>query len=150
MEILYWHWVLLGIALCIAEMFLTSFTLLWFGLGALIVGVLVWLVPQLELTVQLLIWAITSCGFAIFWFKYFKPRMVDKTFAGLARDAAIGESGQVIKAPLAGGRGVVRFTTPVLGSDEWEFICDDTVATGDRVFIKEFSGNTLIVVKLSN
>jgi membrane protein implicated in regulation of membrane protease activity len=43
----------------------------------------------------------------------------------------------------------MRFTTPVLGDDEWDFICDTEVALGDRVHIKEISGNTLIVVKLS-
>ncbi len=42
----------------------------------------------------------------------------------------------------------MRFTTPLLGADEWEFICDQTLSLGDRVFVKEFSGNTLVVVKL--
>jgi hypothetical protein len=44
-------------------------------------------------------------------------------------------------------RGKVRFTTPVLGDDEWDFICDIDVSIGDRVYIKEISGNTLIVTK---
>jgi hypothetical protein len=35
----------------------------------------------------------------------------------------------------------------VLGDDEWEFICDEPVALGDRVMITEISGNTLIVKK---
>ena len=51
-----------------------------------------------------------------------------------------------VKVPEGGQRGVVRFTTPLLGADEWPFICEDDVAVGDRVFIKELSGNTLIVV----
>jgi inner membrane protein len=42
----------------------------------------------------------------------------------------------------------VRFSTPVLGDDEWEFICEQSVDVGDRVHIKDFSGNSLIVVKL--
>jgi hypothetical protein len=51
----------------------------------------------------------------------------------------------VIKAPAEGRRGVVRFTTPLLGSDEWPFICQETVVPGNRVFVKDISGNTLIV-----
>lgn len=148
LDIAYWHWLVLGIALIIFEIFLPSFTVLWFGLGAVIVGIILWLFPDMVMPMQLGIWIIASCGFALFWFKALKPKMIDKTTAGIAREAAIGEAGQVIKAPVAEGRGMVRFTTPVLGSDEWEFICEQTVAVGDRVFIKEFSGNTLIVVKL--
>jgi membrane protein implicated in regulation of membrane protease activity len=148
LELAYWHWLVLGIALVVFEIFIPSFTVFWFGLGAIVVGIVLWLLPDISAAVQLAIWIVASCGFAIFWFKALKPRMIDKTTAGLARESAIGEAGQVIKVPVADGRGVVRFTTPVLGSDEWEFICEQTVALGDRLFIKDFSGNTLIVVKL--
>ncbi|WP_461481046.1 NfeD family protein [Porticoccus sp.] len=147
-ELASWHWLVLGIVLVIMEIFIPSFTIFWFGLGALIVGVLLLFIPHLSLTGQLLVWLLASCAFALLWFKYFKPRMIDKTTAGIARESAIGESGQVIKVPMGERRGIVRFTTPVLSADEWEFICEQEVAEGDRVFIKEFSGNTLIVVKL--
>ncbi len=148
-ELAYWHWLLLGIALIILEIFTASFTVFWFGLGALVVGIALWLFPGVGLGGQLAIWIIASVASTILWFKYLKPKMVDKTKAGISREAAIGESGQVIKAPVAGGRGEVRFATPVLGDDEWEFICEQDVQVGDRVFIKDFSGNTLIVVKLN-
>lgn len=147
-ELLYWHWLLLGIVLIIAEIFVPSFTILWFGLGAIVVG-LTTLAVEMSFTGQIVLWAAASSAFTVLWFKYFKPKMVDRTTAGIAREAAIGESGQVIKAPVDGGRGVVRFTTPILGDDEWEFISEHSVEIGDRVHIKEFSGNTLIVVKLS-
>lgn len=147
-ELATWHWLVLGILLVIMEIFIPSFTVLWFGLGALVVGVVLWPLPELPLAAQLLIWIVASCLFAILWFKYFKPRMIDKTTAGIAREAAVGESGQVIKVPAGERRGVVRFAIPILSADEWEFICEQDVAVGDRVFIKEFSGNTLIVVKL--
>lgn len=147
-ELATWHWLVLGILLVIMEIFIPSFTVLWFGLGALVVGVVLWPLPELPLALQLLIWVIASCLFVLLWFKYFKPRMIDKTTAGIAREAAVGESGQVIKVPVGESRGVVRFSIPILSADEWEFICEQDVAVGDRVFIKEFSGNTLIVVKL--
>ena len=148
-DIAYWHWLVLGIALVVVEIFLPSFTVFWCGLGAVVVGIVLWLFPGMVLGGQLAVWIIASCAFTIFWFKYFKPKMIDKTNAGVARDAAIGEAGQVIRAPVAGGRGEVRFSTPVLGSDEWEFICEQEVSVGDRVHVKDFSGNTLIVVKLN-
>lgn len=147
-ELLYWHWLVLGIALAIAEIFFASFTVLWFGLGAILVGILLAVFPATSFEIQLLLWIVFSAGFAVFWFRYFRPRMIDKTKAGIAREAAIGESGIVIKIPQEGSKGVVRFTTPILGDDEWEFICEQPLALGDRVHIKDFSGNALIVVKL--
>ena len=146
-ELLYWHWLVLGIALMVLEIFLASFVVLWFGIGALVVGVCQWLVPGLPFAAQLSIWLVASTAMAVIWFRYFKPHMVDRTRAGIAREALIGEVGQVIRAPRDGGRGVVRFSVPLLGSDEWEFICTDPVAPGDRVAIREFSGNTLVVAR---
>ena len=147
-ELLYWHWLVFGMILVAAEIFIPSFTILWFGLGALVVGLLM-LVLELNFPAQILVWTVSSVVCTVLWFKYFKPKMIDKTSAGISRDAAIGEAGQVIKVPTEHSRGQMRFTTPVLGDDEWDFICDSDVALGDRVHIKEISGNTLIVVKLS-
>lgn len=147
-ELQYWHWLVFGMLLVAGEIFIPSFTILWFGLGALFVGLLM-LLTDLNFPAQILVWTISSVLFTVLWFKYFKPKMIDKTSAGITRDAAIGESGQVIKAPTEHSRGQVRFTTPILGNDEWDFICDSQVALGDRVHIREISGNTLIVVKLS-
>ncbi len=146
-QLLYWHWLLLGVVLVVLEIFLTSFVVLWFGIGALVVGLFLWAAPGLPFAAQLLIWLIASTAMAVVWFRCFKPRMTDRTRAGIAREALIGESGQVIRVPAEGGRGLVRFSVPLLGSDEWEFICADAVAPGDRVVIRDFSGNTLVVAR---
>ena len=34
-----------------------------------------------------------------------------------------------------------------MGADEWQFICNQKVDIGDRVAVKEVSGNTLVVEK---
>ncbi len=143
----YWHWLVFGMLLILFEIFLPSFTIFWFGLGGLVVAGLVLLFSGISLTAQLFIWAVASCMFTFLWFKFVRPLMTDRTRAGIAREAAIGETGQVIREPVAGHRGVVRFSTPLLGSDEWPFICDTSVALGDRVTVAEFSGNTLVVKK---
>jgi len=145
--ILYWHWLIIGMVLLISELFLGSMAIFWSGIGALVIAGIIYLVPDISLTWQLFIWAVLS-GFVTFlWFRYFKPLMIDRTKAGLSREAALGEAGIVIRPPADGTRGVVRFVTPLLGSDEWPFICEQEVATGDRVFVKDISGNTLVVEK---
>ena len=62
------------------EIFIPSFTILWFGLGALFVGLLMLLTdsifpPRSDLDYLL-------CILHFLWFKYFKPKMIDKTSAG--------------------------------------------------------------------
>ena len=147
LTVLYWHWLVFGMLLIIAELFIPSFTIFWFGLGAFIVGGLLFLLPGMSLSWQLFCWAVASCVFTFLWFKYFKPLMVDRTKAGMAREAIIGESGQVVKVPAEKQHGIVRFAIPLLGSEEWPFICEETVSIGDRVFVRDISGNRLIVEK---
>ena len=146
-KLLYWYWLVFGMLLIMAEIFIPSFTVFWFGLGAIIVAIILWLLPDMAVSWQLFIWAIASIVFTALWFKFLKPLMTDRTKAGISREAISGESGQVIRTPEADRRGIVRFTTPLLGSDEWPFICEQAVDSGDRVFVKDISGNTLIVEK---
>lgn len=150
MTLEYWQWLVFGILLIIAELFIPSFTIIWFGLSALSVGVLLWVLPTLTLTLQILLWAIFSALMAAFWFLVMKPRMLDKTRAGMSREALLGETGQVIRTPEGDRRGLVRFSKPLLGSDEWTFICDEPVHLGDRVQIRDVSGNTLVVSPKTN
>lgn len=145
--IAYWHWLIFGMALLIAEMFLGSMTIFWFGLGALVIAALLFFIPGMGLTWQLFVWAVLSFVLTAMWFRYFKPRMADRTKAGIPREAVLGEMGIVIRAPEEGSRGTVRFSIPLLGSDEWPFICHQEVKRGDKVAVKEISGNTLIVEK---
>jgi membrane protein implicated in regulation of membrane protease activity len=145
----YWHWLVFGMVLIMAEIFVPSFTIFWFGLGGIVVAGLLLTGADISFTWQLFTWAIASCIFTFLWFKFIRPRMTDQTRAGIAREAAIGEIGRVIRIPAQEQRGVVRFTIPLLGSEEWPFICDSAVAVGDRVTVVDISGNTLVVQKHS-
>ncbi len=149
-QLLWWHWLVFGMLLMLAEIFVPSFTIFWFGLAGLVVAVLLWLVPELAISLQVAGWAVASIGFTLAWFRFFKPTMTDRTKAGLSREAVVGETGQVIRGPQEGRRGVVRFSLPLLGDDEWEFISGDEVAVGDRVVVVDVSGNTLVVSKKGN
>ena len=87
--LLYWHWIVFGLALMVTEIFLGSFFIFWFGAAATFVGLLLVPFPELSETTQIIIWAITSTAFALAWFKIIKPLNVDKTKAGLSREALV-------------------------------------------------------------
>jgi inner membrane protein len=142
-----WHWLVFGMVLILSELIVPSFTIIWFGCGAVLVAGLSWLIPGLTISLQLFFWAIASILFTALWFLIFKPKMTDKTKAGISLEAVLGESGLVIRIPVVNVRGAVKFTTPLLGAEEWQFICQEKVALGDRVTVIDVSGNTLIVKK---
>ena len=146
MHIEIWQWLVLGIALCVIEIFVPSFTLLWFGLGAFVVALIAALVP-LSFSIELFIWAVSTAVFAIAWFRFFKPRMLDKTKAGVSREAAVGQIGTVIKTGSEHVRGQIRFSVPLLGAEDWPYICETELAIGDRCRVKDVLGNTLLVEK---
>ena len=142
----YWHWLVFGIVLIALEAVLPSFVAFWFGVGAVLVGVIMLAAP-LDFTLQLLVWLGFSGTALIAWFRWIRPNMRDRTTSGLARESIMGETGMVIRLPQEHRRGMLKFSTPKLGAEEWEFICDGSVSVGDRVQVRDISGNTLIVTK---
>lgn len=147
-EILPWHWIVFGFALVISEIFLATFFILWFGAAAIVVGGVFYLKPGISLTEQVLLWTVLSSVLAWGWFRYLKPLSVDRTKAGLSKEAITGEVGQVVVVPTGDKRGKLRFPAPVLGDDEWVIISQDELALGDRVSVVDVSGNSLIVKKI--
>ena len=146
-ELAYWHWLVFGMALMMIEIVLPSFTALWFGAGAILVGLLLLVFPDVPLGLQLFTWTLVSVLLPFLWFKYMRPLSVDRTKAGLSKEAIVGQSGQVIALPTSEQRGTLRFTTPILGAGEWSFICEAEVTLGDRVWVTDVAGNSLIVEK---
>ena len=145
--LLYWHWIVFGIALMLTEIYLGSFFIFWFGAAAVVVGLLLIPFPGISVVAQILMWAVSSTAFAFAWFKVLKPLNVDRTKAGLSREALLGEVGQVLRVPNGEKRGKVRFPIPILGSEEWLIMSQDALDVGDRVSVVELSGNSLIVEK---
>lgn len=145
--IAYWHWIIFGLLLSLSEIFAMSFVLLWFGLSAIVVGILLALF-KFSVTVQVLLWMSLSAFNVYAWFKWVSPSFKNKTFSGMSREKMLGQVGLVIEFNSQhAGRGILRFPAPILGADEWQFICEEALEVGGRVVVKEFSGNSLIVTK---
>tara|TARA_B110000858_G_scaffold175732_1_gene209327 strand:+ start:11402 stop:11854 length:453 start_codon:yes stop_codon:yes gene_type:complete len=147
LELLYWHWIVLGLMLMLSEIFLGSFFIFWFGAAALSVGIAMLVLPNMSEAAQIIIWATSSLMFALAWFKFVKPLSRDKTKAGMSREALLGQIGQVLDPPNGDKFGKLRFPAPLLGSDEWLIISQDELTAGDRVSVIDLSGNSLIVAK---
>ena len=148
MDMLWWHWLSFGLILICAELFIPSFTIIWFGLGACLVGSYLYVFPQSSFTFQLFFWAVASSVFTFLWFHLLKPRMLDKTKAGMSQEAILGEVGMVIKSNTTVlEKGRVRFTLPVLGAEEWDYTGAELFQPGDYVRVLGIDGHVLKVEK---
>ncbi|MCF8179576.1 MAG: NfeD family protein [Sulfuritalea sp.] len=149
MEFDWWHWIILGLGLGLVELVVPSFFVIWFGLGAVLVGVALLLVPAMGFTAQILLWTLTSIAMTVLWFKVLRKEG-GKTRSGQANEA-LGEIGILVRAiePLgvASARGEVRFQKPILGSDIWPCLADEAIAAGERVRVLAIDGQLLKVGK---
>ncbi|TVO53446.1 MAG: NfeD family protein [Denitromonas halophila] len=142
----WWHWLVVGIVLMLAELAIPAFFVIWFGLGAVLVGLLLLVAPALSLTVQLLLWTVASVGLTVLWFRVFRTDQ-HKTRIGQAGGTVIGEVG-LLTTPVAPFQpGQVRFQKPVLGAEQWECRAEDTIASGERVRVLSVEGSYVNVIK---
>ena len=146
MQFEWWYWVVGGLALVLAELTMATFYIIWFGLGAILVGLVVWVAPGVSATVQIGLWIVASVAMAVAWFKVFKHGL-DRTRSGTADGDAIGEVGLLVSAVEPFVKGKVRFQRPLLGSDEWVCLADAGIAAGERVRVVSVEGSFLKVVK---
>lgn len=144
MELEWWHWAVGGIVLILSELALPAFVLVWFGLGALVLALVVAIAPALDITVQLSIWLVVSLAFTGFWFKVFKPNQ-HKTRIGMSASEVVGEIGVLTHDVAPFARGEVRFQKPMVGADVWPCIADEEIKAGERVKVLEVDGSLLKV-----
>ncbi|MDD3528494.1 MAG: NfeD family protein [Gallionellaceae bacterium] len=145
MELAWWHWMVLGMVLVALEMLVPTFFLMWFGLGALLVG-LVTLFAVPGLAIQLVLWAAASLAMMWAWLRFFKNP--DRTRAGQAKEGVIGVAGLLTRPVTETGNGEILFQRPVLGSDRWPVVADAPIAAGAKVKVVDVLGQTLKVEKL--
>ncbi|TCM65197.1 hypothetical protein EC844_11535 [Acinetobacter calcoaceticus] len=140
-----WHWFALGIVLMLSELILPAFAALWFGIAAVLVSIIFLIFPWMSFSAQVVLWIILSIVCTVLWFKFIKPLSIDKTKAGMSREATIGQIGMVIQTGLDHDQIRVRFTLPVLGTDEWNCRTLSPVQVGDRIIVTDILGNDLLV-----
>ncbi len=139
----WWHWIVLGLGLSIAELAVPAFFIIWFGIGAIGVGLLLLIFPTLSIAVQLTVWAVVSGILVGVWFRFLRPRTM--TAIGTSAANVTGEVGILVSDLCPSSRGQVRFQKPVLGSDLWECYADADIKAGERVRIVAVEGNFIKV-----
>ncbi len=145
MEWLWWHWVVLGLGLIALEMLAPAFYLFWFGLGALLTGLVTTVLP-LGFAGQWGVWSLASALMVGVWMKFF--RNPDRTRSGQAKEGALGLVGLVTRPVADLSQGEILFQRPVLGSDRWPAVSDRAIPAGVKARIVDVLGQTLKIEQL--
>jgi hypothetical protein len=146
MTLEWWHWEIAGLALVLLELAVPAFFIIWFGFGAMLVGLALLVVPGLALSAQIGVWVLASVAMTVLWFRVFK-RSQHKTLIGTAAGEVIGEIGLLVSAVAPFERGKVRFQRPVLGAEEWACVAESSIAAGQRVRVVSVEGSYVKVAK---
>ena len=141
--ITWWHWAIAGVVLLIIEVMSMTFLFAGFALAAFAVAVLM-LLFTMPFWMQVLIWSILAVLVFVRWRRYEAHRSVSDV--GQA-DMGLRTKGTVIEAIEPGGKGIVRFDTPVLGNSEWIATADTAIEAGERVRIVDVAGQLIKVSK---
>ncbi len=140
-DLLYWHWIVLGLVLIILEMLLPGFVLMWFGAGALLVGSLLYIFPEISWQWQFFIFSIFSVLSLFGWRYWSKNNESDDPESGVLNQrgkALVGRKTVLIEA-IVNGVGRVQ-----LDDTFWRVNGDD-LDKDKLVLIVDVDGATLKV-----
>ncbi len=143
-NLLWWHWVILGLVLLTIEMFTATFMMLGLGLSAIIIGVIDVIYP-ISLETEIILWIILSLLSIAIWFKY----MQDKTKENSGQsNYSLETLGMVEEKIIINGKGIVRFDTPVLGNTTWTATAKENLDKNTRIRIVMVKGQLIEVASI--
>jgi inner membrane protein len=136
----HWTWWALGVVLAGLEVLMPGTFLLWPGLAAGVVGLLVLIVPSLDWRVQVLIWVVLSIVAILLARKYLKrhPTPTDRPNLNQRASQLIGRNATLVD-PIQNGTGRAQ-----LGDTTWSVSGPDLPA-GAKVRVVAADGAVLKV-----
>ena len=120
-DVQFWHWLAFGGLLGVLEILAPGFVLIWLGLAALLVGLMLFIWSDIPFTFQLLVYAGFSVLCVFIWFYWIRrhPVQSDKPTLNRRAEQLIGRRAVLVDA-IVNGRGRVKLgdgTWAVTGAD---------------------------------
>jgi membrane protein implicated in regulation of membrane protease activity len=142
-ELVYWHWLLLGVILIILEVFSPGAYLLWLGLAAGATGILAALAPDLPWQAQSLIFALLSLGSVLGARQWLRkhPIKTDRPTLNRRGEQYIGRE-FTLQSPITHGQGKIQ-----VDDTRWKIHGEDCPA-GCRIQVIGAEGVVLQVKQL--
>lgn len=139
-EPVFWHWLVLGVALIILEVFAPGTFFLWMGIAAFVVGGLLWVAPELSWEFQVLLFAMLSVSSIVASRMYLRRHPIQSEQSDLNRRGRqhVGKR-YVVAEAIVNGSGRVR-----VGDSLWKASGPDC-GVGETVLVTDVEGTVLMV-----
>ncbi|AHG79900.1 regulator of membrane protease activity [Mannheimia varigena USDA-ARS-USMARC-1388] len=137
-------WLILGFVLLALELIIPGVLIMWWGFSAILLAILVWLLPDLSVSIQISGFAILAIVFSLIWWKYqhTKDEQDDKSTSLNSREQSmIGMQGiivEILENSVARGK---------FGDTTWR-VMGIGLNLGDKVQVQRVDGITLYVTKM--
>jgi len=139
-DIIYWHWLILAVALIILEILMPGAYFLWMGISAAVVGGAMFVFPQMSILVQVLIFALLSVITVMMYRSHRKknPVVTDEPALNRRAEQYIGQS-FTLSEPIVNGEGKIK-----VDDSTWKVTGVDMDA-GELVHVVSVEGSTFKV-----
>ncbi len=136
LEPVYWNWWVLGVALMTVEALLPGFFFLWMGVAALLVGLVLTILPGMDWTYQVMLFAVLSVGSIVAW-RLRLRRHPTQTADPLLNRRGHQYVGRVftLDAPVVNGHGKIR-----VDDSTWKVVMERDYPAGTRLRIVGVDG----------
>lgn len=136
-------WGFVGTVFVFAEFLVSGIAIFLLGVSAFAVASLISLIPALGFLVQFILWIIFSSGLAAGWLRF--------VTSGSRGEVSL-DTDEIVGYIISTNKkyGIVRFSTPLRGQDEWPCVSFQQLRIGDRVVAAKFEGETLEVEILTS
>lgn len=137
----YWHWLIFGVILLALEIVVFGAIFLWFGIAALVVGTLVFLIPTMMWMPQILLWSVLAVAGAVFWQQYRKNNPPADRAKGMNRrgEQYIGRHFTLTK-DIVNGNGELH-----VDDTRWKIVSHHDLPIGTKVSVTGVEGTSLRV-----
>ncbi len=141
-----WGWVICGILMMMAEFAIPGIFMIWIGIGAVLTGIICMFLPDLSVSVQLLIFAVFSMisvflGWFIYGRVFGKSQKEEYSDLNQGTKEFIGKKYPLI-SDVKNGQAQIK-----IGDSVWPVRTEENMRTGEMVTVSKVDGMVLYVSK---
>lgn len=133
-----WDWLALAVLLLIVEVFGTAGYFLWFGTAAAVVGILLWLFPELSWAWQFMIFALLALATALLWWRRLHKQPAAEPGLNQRGSELLGGE-YILHEAISAGRGKIK------AGDSYWLVSGPNLPVGQRVKVIGQQGTVLQV-----
>lgn len=140
-DLVYWHWWIVAVIFVILEVFAPGAVLIWFGMAASVVGLLLFIFPDMMWELQFAIFGVLSVSAVVLSRRFLKKNPIKTDQPNLnKRGAQYIDRVFTLDEAVENGYGKIN-----VDDTTWKIHADGDIAAGEKVKVTAVDGTVLTV-----